>query len=223
MKMIHELKCWPEHFDAVMDGSKTFEVRRDDRWFSVGDILDLRRWEPTARVYTGQVVNVRVCYILTGGNFGIEPGYVILGIEHTCGSMLPIPEPPKPTSLALSVGGEGVVFPYDSPPMWKPEEIRAARDNPAICPEEIAEKAKALRDAAPYTNIQTDISANHASMDSEGNITYHATLPGSIQKVSIMTVDLTVLADPCPDCTAEPGWYVGLTSRRPCPTCSEGE
>ena len=28
-------------------------------------------------------------------------------------------------------------------------------------------------------------------------------------------------ATQCPDCKAEPGWYVGLAERRPCPTCSE--
>lgn len=27
---------------------------------------------------------------------------------------------------------------------------------------------------------------------------------------------------PCPDCTATPGWYVGFSARRPCPTCCGG-
>lgn len=30
-------------------------------------------------------------------------------------------------------------------------------------------------------------------------------------------------SSPCPDCRSDPGWYVGFTSRRPCPTCCGGE
>ena len=29
--MIHELKCEKQFFDAVVNGEKTFEIRKDDR------------------------------------------------------------------------------------------------------------------------------------------------------------------------------------------------
>ena len=35
---VHNLKAWPEFFDAVADGRKTFEVRRNDRGYREGDI-----------------------------------------------------------------------------------------------------------------------------------------------------------------------------------------
>lgn len=40
----HQLKCLPEYFDAVADGSKPFEVRYDDRNYEVGDLLRICEW-----------------------------------------------------------------------------------------------------------------------------------------------------------------------------------
>lgn len=60
----HELKTWPDYFNALLDGRKRFEYRRDDRGFKVGDTLHLREWEPTFENYTGREMRVRVTYIL---------------------------------------------------------------------------------------------------------------------------------------------------------------
>lgn len=86
----HQLKCWHQYFDAIRDGDKNFEVRRDDRGFQKGDILKLCRTQedrPDKIEYFGfgaepaYVVRKRITYILTGGQFGIEPGYVVLALE----------------------------------------------------------------------------------------------------------------------------------------------
>lgn len=39
----HNLKTWPEFYRSILDGSKTFELRRDDREprFAVGQMLNL--------------------------------------------------------------------------------------------------------------------------------------------------------------------------------------
>src|SRR5690349_17118367 len=43
----HELKTWPEYFQEVKAGRKTFEIRReDDRCFNVADQLVLREFVP---------------------------------------------------------------------------------------------------------------------------------------------------------------------------------
>jgi len=45
---VHELKCWPKEFDAVKQGVKDFEIRRDDRGFERGDIVVLHEFRPEA-------------------------------------------------------------------------------------------------------------------------------------------------------------------------------
>jgi hypothetical protein len=37
--MKHELKTWTEYYNAVFDGNKTFEVRKNDRNYQVDDVL----------------------------------------------------------------------------------------------------------------------------------------------------------------------------------------
>ncbi len=91
----HILKCWPNSYDAIAAGVKSFEWRRDDRGFEVGDVLVLRKWNPapapgasgyvwmprgpnTLPEYTEQ--RVRVTYILRG-QFGVPQDYCVMSIE----------------------------------------------------------------------------------------------------------------------------------------------
>lgn len=78
--MIHELKIWPEHFDAVAKDKKKFEVRKNDRDFKVGDTLILWEWNPESKSYTGWKISRKITYILEGGQFGIEKGFVVMSI-----------------------------------------------------------------------------------------------------------------------------------------------
>lgn len=79
----HELRCWPEFFEAIRDGRKRFELRKDDRGFEVGDDLHLREWEPGAGEYTGRHLTVRVTYKMAGGEaWGLMNGYCILSIDE---------------------------------------------------------------------------------------------------------------------------------------------
>lgn len=43
---VHELKIWPQFYARVADGSKTFEIRDNDRSFQTGDKVILREWDP---------------------------------------------------------------------------------------------------------------------------------------------------------------------------------
>ena len=79
----HELKCWPEFFSAIVSGEKTFELRKDDRGFKVGDVLRLREWSPARPEahggYTGRSLRVTVSYVLSG--WALADGYVVMGIK----------------------------------------------------------------------------------------------------------------------------------------------
>lgn len=95
----HTLKCWPHHFDAVAGGYKPFEVRINDRNYGLGDELILQRYDPE-RGHTlypsGERVEChqRVTYVLMGGQFGIKPGYVVLGLAPI--ALHAGPKEPKP-------------------------------------------------------------------------------------------------------------------------------
>lgn len=92
----HELKCHPGPFAALLNGTKPFEWRKDDRDYQVGDTLRLMEWDPGLRPsspdakeehgveceligYTGHVLYRTVTYIIREG-YGIPQGYCIMGL-----------------------------------------------------------------------------------------------------------------------------------------------
>lgn len=80
-EIVHELKIYPESFSAVVSGVKTFEYRFNDRDYRVGDILRLREYSPTNDTYTNNEVEAAVTFVLSGGQYDIPPGYVIMSIK----------------------------------------------------------------------------------------------------------------------------------------------
>lgn len=86
---IHELKTWPEPFQAIREGVKAFELRRDDRAFEVGDMLVLREWDTFREIYTGRAECRFVTYKLDGGAFGLPEGFCIMSLATQ-----PTPETP---------------------------------------------------------------------------------------------------------------------------------
>lgn len=74
---IHELKTLPEYFDSLYSGNKTFEIRKDDRNFSVNDSLVLKEYANGK--YTGRVCYRNITYI-THFPAGLKRGYVCMAI-----------------------------------------------------------------------------------------------------------------------------------------------
>lgn len=79
----HVLKTWQEYMHDINTGSKSFELRKDDREFEVGDVLMLMGWDNQFQKYTGDVIEAKINYILSGGQFGLEKGYVVMSITVT--------------------------------------------------------------------------------------------------------------------------------------------
>lgn len=77
---VHKLKTWPVHFRDVKEGIKDFEVRKDDRDYQIGDYLWLYEYDPELQEYSGSSYGCRIKYMLKGGQFGIQEGYVVLGL-----------------------------------------------------------------------------------------------------------------------------------------------
>lgn len=89
--LCHHLKSWPVFFERVISGTKTYEIRRNDRDFRVGDVLYLQEWDPVHGQYrAGHAVlrAVRRCVPLD--EIGI-PGFVVMDLELPSAEQLEIP------------------------------------------------------------------------------------------------------------------------------------
>ena len=79
---IHDLKIWPEFYRPMVAGIKTWETRRNDREYQLGDVLHLREWKDGE--YTGNHSYWRVTYIIYKGP-GLQPGYCQMGVSGPWG------------------------------------------------------------------------------------------------------------------------------------------
>ena len=58
-----EKKIWPEGFEAILNGSKSYELRLGDFDIQEGDVLVLREWEPETEKYTGRSIECAAGYV----------------------------------------------------------------------------------------------------------------------------------------------------------------
>jgi len=86
--VVHQLKTLPWYFKAVKNETKTFEVRKNDRNYKVGDTLILNEYNKKHN-FTGSYLKVEVTYVLKDTRF-VKFGFVILGIK-----VIPFPDFPE--------------------------------------------------------------------------------------------------------------------------------
>jgi hypothetical protein len=107
----HVLKAHPPMFWALKDGTKNFEVRKDDRAYQTGDTVEIKYYEPLVAPAppsqfmpapwesdidrTPKSVQRRndesmhrtpyygtITFVLRGGQYGVEDGYVVLALKE---------------------------------------------------------------------------------------------------------------------------------------------
>lgn len=80
--MVHDLKTVAPFWERVADKVKTFEVRKADRDFQVGDEVNLREWDSGPHSYsgkyTGRTLLARISYIYDGD--GLAEGMRVLAL-----------------------------------------------------------------------------------------------------------------------------------------------
>ena len=80
MNKIHTLKTWPTEYADMKSGLKTFEIRKNDRDFQVGDILVLQEYNPETEKYTGEMHSYKITYMIQG-QFGLPDDMCVMGVE----------------------------------------------------------------------------------------------------------------------------------------------
>jgi hypothetical protein len=70
---VHEMKIAPKYHKAVIQGIKTFEIRKNDRNFKEGDIIILKPWLD-GKYIKGKAVRGKITYIT---DFAQQEGYVV--------------------------------------------------------------------------------------------------------------------------------------------------
>ena len=87
--MTHELKTDSAVFQASKRGDKTYEVRKADRAFEVGDFVVLKETRYTGQEmsagapleYTGDEVTKKITHVLKGPIYGLAEGWLILSVR----------------------------------------------------------------------------------------------------------------------------------------------
>ena len=77
----HELKSWIEFFEPVFYRKKSFEIRKNDRDFKIGDRLMLNEYDPDDGSYTGRYCFRTITYIMSENPFLDLKDMVILSLE----------------------------------------------------------------------------------------------------------------------------------------------
>lgn len=78
--MEHELKVNTEYYHRLANGTKTFEIRKNDRDYQVGDTLLLREYLPKEQTICdySQVLHRKIVYMTS---YAQQDNYVVLGLE----------------------------------------------------------------------------------------------------------------------------------------------
>lgn len=77
----HKIKIKYSYYKAVLSGEKTFEIRKNDRNYCVGDIIHFVPIDDNCGLLIPHKANAyRITYVFHGGEYGIASEYCVFGI-----------------------------------------------------------------------------------------------------------------------------------------------
>lgn len=75
---VHSIRLAASYFNDVASGKKSFELRKNDSGYKVGDMLEMLEFKDGKN--TGRIIQAEITYLLEDYT-GLEDGYCILGIS----------------------------------------------------------------------------------------------------------------------------------------------
>ena len=78
IKKVHHLKTWPPYFQEIVEGNKTFDIRKNDRDFKTGDLIIFEEYA-MGDLYTGRTIIRRIGYMLES-QWGLAKGVCCMSI-----------------------------------------------------------------------------------------------------------------------------------------------
>lgn len=89
---VHHLKAWRDTFEPIYAGTRTFDIRLDDRRFKTGELVEFHEWNERDKAATGRKIRKTItivvhglaesaCHPLSQPRWGIKGGYVIMAFQ----------------------------------------------------------------------------------------------------------------------------------------------
>lgn len=79
---VHDIKLQSQFCDAVYRGKKTFEVRKNDRDYQVGDVIRFIPIDNNGRQLPHPIRNASYIITYLLNDYGLRKGYVALAIKR---------------------------------------------------------------------------------------------------------------------------------------------
>lgn len=84
----HKLSIYPTSFIAIANGTKPFEITRNDQGFAIGDIIIFKEIDSSGNnrprqsmKFTGRTLTRKITYVSPEGKFGLRLRYCAIALS----------------------------------------------------------------------------------------------------------------------------------------------
>jgi hypothetical protein len=79
---VHKLKIKEKYAIQIELGNKNWELRKNDRGYRVGDVLQFRVFDDNLKETPKELKDMQVTYVHKGGEYGLDKDYCILSLKE---------------------------------------------------------------------------------------------------------------------------------------------